>query len=307
MVALPDFDYGTPQLTRLVASQIEVLSSMTHLYEATHHLSKVRVLKPIQSKLEKAMSKAFKAQGKSFVKGLVKLKDKFPEPTTEVRRSWLISGLNPLREVLVDDELKVVFDNSEDDSLEAFVLPLEDAVKKALLAAGKQQIAELGYELNFKLSNPRAVAYIKAHGAELVTKINDETRSQIKTLITQATEEGWSYQETAREIIAKYDGMAVGVPGEFTSRAERIAVTEAGAAFEEGNFIPIQDLMDGGIEMQKRWDVAPELSKTGPCPDCQANADEDWIPADQEHQSGDMHPLQHVNCYCEEMYEAKGA
>jgi hypothetical protein len=290
---------------------LQLINALDRFYEASHHLSKVKIVSPIQAKLKRALDKAFTLQGKAFVKGLVKFKSEFPP---EVKESSPLHpllravGSRHLKEVLVFDDLAPVFDASDADSLQAFLLPLEDAVAKALKAAAMQQIAELGYSLSFKLSNPRAVAYIKAHGADLIAKINAETRAQIKTLITQAIEEGWSYQETARAIIAKYDGMAIAVPGNYTSRAERIAVTEAGNAYEAGNWIPIQDLMEGGISMEKSWDTAPELSKTGPCPEiCQPNADQGWIPADEPFGSGDDHPLGHVGCYCDCLYQAKGA
>jgi hypothetical protein len=277
---------------------LQVIDATTRLYEALHHADKVRVLHPLERKLGKALVKAFKAQGKAFMKGFVKLKDRFPAPTSEAYR---------LREVLTVDELAGLFDQSDKDSFEAFVTPLLDAVAASLLAAGKAQVAELGMGLNFTLKNPRAVAYLKAHGAELVANINATTREYINTILKQVAEEGWSYDQAARAIIERYGEFAVGVPGQFDSRAQRIAVNELGNAYCEGNFEPIQDLMDAGIKMEKSWDVAPELSQTGPCDECQANADQGWIPADEPFHSGDDHPLQHVNCYCDCYYEPKGA
>lgn len=272
---------------------LPVLDALTRLYEATHHAAKAKVMGRLQPKLEKALATAFRAQGKEFVKAFAKIKDRFTA----------VNEARQLREVITIEDVDSVFDDFEDNTLELFLKPLTPAIKAALLAAGKNQIAELGMKIAFDLKNPRAVAYLKAHGAEMVSKINQTTREYIKTIITQAADEGWSYDEVARAIISKYEEFAVGVPGKFESRAQRIAVTELGNAYEEGNFEPIQDLMDAGLEMEKYWDTAPELSKTGPCPEiCQPNNDQGWIPADEPFQSGAMTPLGHPGCYCDCYY-----
>jgi hypothetical protein len=286
---------------------LPLISSLTDLSEAIHHTQKVRALRPVERKLTIAMQIAFRKQGQSFVKGLVKLRGQFPTENSESRYQIGVGGAvyRKLNEKISIDDTDIYFDTSDDDSFDLFRKPIEDAVN-ALLAAGARNIlAELDVSLSFSLDNPRALTYIEQHGADLTAKINDETRSQIKTVLRQAVDEGWSYNQTAQQIIGRYDDMAVGVPGQFTSRAERIAVTECSEAYEEGNWIPIQDLAAGGVQTEKKWDVAPELSQKGPCDECQANADEGWIPSDQPHQSGDEHPLQHVGCYCDEYYQVK--
>ncbi len=288
---------------------LQLISPLYRLQEALHHTSKRAALAPAETKLEKALGKAFRAQGKSFVGGLVQLASQFP--TDQEERGFTITpggvlrpALRSLCEGLAVDDTDSYFDQADDDSFDLFQKPIEDAAKAMLTAGAGNLLAELHYDLAFDLSNPRAVVYIEQHGAALIAKINQETRSQIKTLLRQAVDEGWSYRKTARAIIARYGEMATGVPGNFTSRAERIAVTECGEAYEEGNWIPVQDLAEGGVKMEKSWDTAPELSKTGPCAEiCEPNGAEGWIPADQLHQSGDDHPLGHVGCYCDERYQ----
>ena len=201
-----------------------------------------------------------------------------------------------LREALTVAEINAFFEQSEADDKELFIQPIQSEGALMLGAGAEQLLAELNMGLSWDLANPLAYQYLEQHGAALIAKINNETRQTIKKLLLQASDESWSYQQTARNIIAEYDQMAVGVPGGYTSRAERIAVTEAENAYEEGNWIVAQDLASGGIQLEKKWDTAPELSKTGTCDICQANADEGWIPADQPHASGDEKPLAHVNC-----------
>ena len=54
--------------------------------------------------------------------------------------------------------------------------------------------------LSWDLANPLAYQYLEQHGAALIAKINDETRQTIKKLLLQASDESWSYQQTARNI-----------------------------------------------------------------------------------------------------------
>jgi hypothetical protein len=158
----------------------------------------------------------------------------------------------------------------------------------------------LKLDFSFSLKNPRAVDYLKAHGADLVASIDDTTRERVKTLVTQAVDEGWSYGDTARQMVQLYDEFAEGRPQDnIASRAHMIAVTEAGNSYEEGNYEVISGLKDDGIDAEKSWDTSSSASI---CDECQANADEGWIPAEDVHQSGDDHPLAHPGCECDEEY-----
>jgi len=269
---------------------LPLVEALTHFYEALHRTDKARVLRPAERKLEKAMQKTFRKQGAAFVKGFFKLRNKF-----EVQESAY------LREGIGDDDLDPIFDDAEND--DEFIEPIQSAAEDMLLAGAQQILSELDLSISFDLKNPRAVAYLKAHGADLVTKINSTTREYIKTLVTQAMDEGWSYQKTARMLIARYEEFAVGKPQQhIASRAQLIAVTESGNAYEAGNFIPIQDLMDSGIEMEKSWNTMGDNRVSA---GCLANEAEGWIPADQEHGSGDMTPLRFPGCRCDELYMTK--
>lgn len=288
---------------------LQLIESTRRLYEAVHHTSKTKVIVAAQPRLAKALKKGWHDQGQQVVNGLIKLKAEFPPEVSESFRLAPVLryvGSLRLREALNEDDLNSIFDDAEKSTFNQLSKPLEDAAGAMLLAGARQIISELNIQLSFDLKNPRAVAYIKAHGADLISQINDETRRMSKSILQQAAEEGWSYQKTARALVAEYDGFGADVPYRgMSNRGEFISVTELGQGYEEGNFIPIQDLMEGGVSMEKQWDTAPELSKTGPCADCQGNADEDWIPADQAHQSGDDHPLAHPDCYCDEYYQVK--
>lgn len=294
---------------------LHVIDALDHFLEAARKVSKQRALKPLQRKLEKAMRKAFELQGKSFLKGFGKLESKFPPAVQESDplAPWMRAvGRYVLREAIDAGDLDDLFDDAYDDSQDAFLDPIQEAAGAALVSGSKAMLAALGYDLSFDLTNPRAVAYLKAHGAELVKKIDETTRADIKHIVEYGIENGWSYSKTAQAIQRQFRGYydagswwnfdAPRPQGHIDSRAHLIAVTEAGEAYEAGNYAVIQDLTDGGLEMEKAWSTMKDDRVSQGCRDNEA---EGWIPADQEHQSGHMHPLRFPGCRCDELYRAK--
>ena len=275
------------------------------LYRLVHRAAKKKALEAESGKLAKALGKAFAAQGRALVKGLLPYQDTFvSEASREWERISLGYGMRRLHEALADDLVNGLFEKAAQETEKDFTDPLQEAESKMLQAGAKLILGELGYGLNFRLKNPRAVAYLEQHGGELIKGINEVTREEVRRLLSQASENGWSYSKVTRELTKLYDDFAVATNGTITSRAELIAVTEAGNAFEAGNFIPIQDLMDSGVGMEKQWDSTHEDDV---CEECAGNNAEGWIPADEAHQSGDMTPLAHPRCECDEFYQVKGA
>lgn len=258
-----------------------LLPALDRFLEAATAAQKWRVVGPQERKLRTALARAFRTQGKSFVAGFAKLRGAFTEAFTAA--DWI-----------------TIFNAATQDSFSLFLDPLQAGVEAALLAGATNLIAELGMDVSFSLRNPRAVAYVQAHGADLVRGIDDTTRSYLNTLLTQAADEGWSYQRTAEAITARYREFAVGVPQQhIRSRAELVATTELGNAYEAGNSIVVRDLTDAGLRMEKSWLTANDERVD---PDCQANQDAGWIPFDETFPSGDMEPLAHPACRCTALY-----
>lgn len=177
-----------------------------------------------------------------------------------------------------------------------FTKALTDAIGDGLLFGAKQLLADLGPEisiaLKFDLKNPRAVAYLAEHGAELVKGIDETTRDYLRTVITDGVRDGLSYDELARQIIDRYGEFAVGSPLQhIDSRAHLIAVTESGMAYVEGNAIIARDLQDDGLPMEKSWLTVGDGRVDEE--DCLPNEGQGWIPFDDAFQSGHMQPLAH--------------
>lgn len=251
--------------------------ALDHFLEAASVAQKWRTLRPMERRLTKAMSRAFRRQGKLFLSRFKTLQGRFEESITD--SDWLS-----------------IFDAVTGETTDLFLEPIQSYVQMALVLGAESLIAELEVDTAFGLRNPRAVAYLRQHGAELVRGINDTTRDHMRTLITQATEEGWSYNRLARAIREQFDGFAGLRPqAHIRDRATLVAVTELGEAYETGSAIVVRDLQDAGLVMEKSWlTVGDRRVSAG----CLENAAAGWIPFDEPFPSGHMHPLRFPGCRC---------
>lgn len=243
----------------------------------------------------------------------------YPPVEKEIARIFtkqrnLLAGKLRGREDITSSDLARIFDAISTETREEFSTAIQAAVVAGMLAgSSKKQLGavsegeddnpfqkvfdwlqqrinfqQLRISSTFNLKNPRAVTYLEKHGAELVSKVDDTTRKQLQTVLVNGMKKGWSYQRTAKELQKKF---------EFTScRSKMIAVTEIGNAYEEARWESIQEMMDSGLKMEKKWIT------TDPCPICSANGAQGWIPADELFASGDMKPTAHPNCKCDVLY-----
>lgn len=180
---------------------------------------------------------------------------------------------------------------------------IETATADAIALGMEQQAAELG--ISWDLKNPRAVAYAKRHAAEMVTRIDDETRRVIKQIVVEGTKEGWSYDEIARRITGKFSEFAAGKPQEhIDSRAHLVAVTEIGNAYEEGNLIVAEGLAGEGLPMEHAWQTVGDARVSAGCRENEAAG---WIPQEQAFPSGHMRPLRFPGCRCTGLYRRRRA
>lgn len=256
---------------------------------------KQRALLPLVKKLEGAVSAAFLDQGKAFLRRLARFRSKFPE----LQEAGDDGGGESL-----PDWLAPLFDKAAVETVRAFSEPLDEFTAAALAAGAQALIGEVGVEASFDLANPRAVEWMAEHGAERVTRINDTTRRQIHDIVVKAVDEGWSYDRTARAIIERFAEFAVGKPQEhIDSRAHLVAVTETAMAYEAGNRIAVQDLMDSGLTMEMKWLTVGDNRVSDGCRENQAAG---WIPAGGEFPSGHQHPPRFPGCRCCALYRRKG-
>ncbi len=262
----------------------KALEAIVALREATSVAAKWRVVRPAERRLKRAMSKAFVKQGREFLEDFDSLRSHFAEAMTLTTPP------------LPEDEWGPLFDQAAAETMDDFVEPIQDAIETAMPAGAATAGRELGIEAAFNLKNPRAVAYIEQHGAELVRGINETTREGLRTLLRIAADEGWSYDKTARMIKREFEGFAGLKPQlHIKDRATLVAVTEVGNAYEEGSSIVVRDLADAGLRMEKRWlNVGDSRVSDG----CRENSAAGWIPFDDAFPSGHAQPLRFPGCRC---------
>lgn len=260
---------------------LALIPPLTRFLESATVAGKWRVVGPLERKLQKDMRRAFTAQGAAFLTGFAGQRSKFNEALSP--QDWLS-----------------IFDTAARATYTLFLDPLEATAAAGLTAGAENVIADLGMDIAFNLRNPRAVQYLQQHGAQNVAGINDTTRSYLQTVITQGVDEGWSYARMAKAIKDRYAEFAVGVPQQhIRSRAELVAVTESGMAYESGSSIVVRDLQDGGLRMEKSWLTVGDARVD---PHCADNAAQGWIPFDEAFSDGSMQPLSHPACRCTALY-----
>lgn len=275
-----------------------LLPALDRFAEAASVAEKWRVLGPLERRLQRSIAKAFRSQGQKFVKQFAMLRPRFAEARAPQHR-----GTHALRETLTADDWLQIWDIVTGQTTETFFEVIQDAVRQALLAGARSAIADIGLDIAFTLANPRAVAYLDQHGYGLISQIDAVTRGNLATIISNGVREGWSYDRTAREIIALYSEMAVGKPQQhIESRAHLIAITEAGNAYEEGSSIVVRELQEAGLQMEKSWlTVGDNRVSAG----CHANQEAGWIPFNQTFPSGHLRPLRFPGCRCTALHRRR--
>lgn len=276
------------------------------LVEAMSVAQKWRELDRLVERGRSAVAKAFVAQGRLFVRAFGEMRPYFveaaitpPQPSPQ----WEGGRGLAVREAAIPDDVWLrLWGDVSAEMLRLMLAPVLDLNEMGLLLGAGAMAATLGidFEKAFSLKNPRAVAYLEEHGAALVTKINEETRSQMKTLVTQAVDEGWSYNRAAKAIRAQFDDFAGLKPQKhIRDRATLVAVTEAGQAYEAGSQQVALGLADVGISMEKYWhSVGDDRVSQG----CRDNEAAGWIAMTELFPSGHARPLRFPGCRCTAQY-----
>ena len=230
-------------------------------------------LDPLEPRLERLMATAFRKQARAFLTGFKRFEPWFPGP-----RHVFIAA----------DDIDALFDEAALHTVQVFRHPLDEFTARALASGMRAAVAEIGIGPSFTLEHPEAVTFLETNGAERVTQLNETTRTALRKIVTQAADEGWGYDKTARAIRKRYKDFSV-------TRAKNIAVYEVGNAYEHGNMLVAKELQDAGLVMQKHWlTVGDDRVR----PAHRANQAEGWIPLDDAFQNGSDRPPTDPKCRC---------
>ncbi len=154
------------------------------------------------------------------------------------------------------------------------------------IAAGEAPKREPVDLLSYR--DPDAVQWAESHAADLISKdgtggeLVDATRNMLRRTLAQAVKDKMTDRQIADALQRDY--------AFSRERAELIARTEVRNAVGHGRLAGAQRV---GMQ-SKDWRVSDD---EGPCPLCEANQAQGWIPIDKPFVSGAMAPLQHPRCF----------
>ena len=279
-------------LIQVVAYTLDVM----RLAEAAiTNLNRSKDLAQVRAKLEKALQKAWRKEEQEFLERLETLRGFFPpeEVKEAIIPPWYDWGM-----------ILAFLAEAQELTFLLFASPINEAVQRSLGLGIWREVQNLGISGAFDIAaQPEAMEYLRDYGARLVTNIDETTREYIRTQVSHAMDEGWSYNRTAKAISERYEQFRIGKPQQhIQSRAHLVAVTETGNAYEEGRMSTAQYLKSQGLEMEHYWsNVGDDRVSDG----CLANTAVGWIPLDQPFPSGHMRPLRFPGCRCTQLTRVK--
>ena len=100
----------------------------------------------------------------------------------------------------------------------------------------------------FDLSDPRVAIWLEGFAANSVTHISATTKKEIRRILKQGYDAGWSVAQLADELESQLGGMT-------ESRSYTIAQTEMGAAMNKGTY---EGYLQTGLELEKDWLDTPD-------------------------------------------------
>lgn len=258
---------------------------LSRFLEADRAMTRDRLLAKKIRPLQRQVAGIFTTQGEEFLKRFGRLRDEFSEAVTTA--DWL-----PLWTAVAKSTNAPFTETLDAAILDALILGGGELFKAIQTDAG-----ELG--ISWDLKNPRAVSYAQQHAAAQVVRINDTTRSYLNAMITQAADEGWSYDRLSRAIGDRFTEFATGGKN---PRSRRVAVYELGDAYEAGNAMAAEEMEAAGVEMEKKWlTVGDDRVR----PSHRESQAEGWQPLDHVFTSGEDRPPTDPGCRCVTLYRRK--
>ena len=242
------------------------------------------ILAPVKNKMQARFEAFFRRQKREFMSGFMRIKTK-----------WPIQESDP--PPLTPEQWEMIFDMIALDSIGVVGYDLVALAQEAMLKAGLMKAGSINISPSFTLANPAAKEYLENYGYNLITKVDNTTKTQLGRIITRGLDEGESYQKVARNIRDMFDGFSERKPqAHIRNRAELIAVTETGNAYTEAALIQSKSLQMAGLPMVKKWNtVGDDRVSDG----CRENESVGWIPLDNAFPSGHMRPLRFPGCRCD--------
>jgi HK97 family phage portal protein len=189
-------------------------------------------------------------------------------------------------------EVSLILDRLQNGNIERFRGVYAEAVNRA----GTNALEDLGLtELQFSLLQPSVVSYLDKAGAQLVKGVDATTKDRLATTLAEGIQGGENMLQLSDRVKTVFDATR--------ARANAIAVTESGAAYNAGTLEAWTQT--GGIVEKKVW----LSSRDDRVRETHADADGQEVPLSGVFQVGDatlafpgdgssQDPGETVNCRC---------
>jgi hypothetical protein len=252
----------------------ELLAQLDTFLEATRPFQKDITVRPLERRLQTKLRVTWAKQRRAVLAGLKRARTSFDE-------------------AIAPDELDRVVEHVRADP--TLIAVIEVLGTKAFDANVGHVAAELTIGGAFEGTFPAAADYLRQYGAARVAGIDDITRARLRRLLVDAAEKNWTYAKTAREITTMFDGFGRrAAQGYLRTRAELVAMTEIGDAYEHGGRMLAKELTAQGFNLDKKWIT----SASDVCPQCTDAAAQGWVGESDGFTNGFSGPLAHPGCRC---------
>lgn len=273
---------STPTAEQWAEAVDEVVDAAERLLETIRNKRKEKDLKQPYAETERGAKVMFREQKRVFMAEFRKFANEFREARNGPSRA----------------KVDKAWARAEKRG-KGLVKAIDRGSKTAINRGAKSAMSDLGaaeYGINFNLQDPLAQKFLKDNGLKKVKGINKTTRGRIQSVLNKAAKEGWSYKKTAEKIADIFDSSITAVQGSVISRAELIAVTEMGEAYEAGRQAVLDKFDKAGLKTQKTWITVGDERV---CEICAPNGGAGWIGGKENFPSGHERPLGHPACRCD--------
>jgi hypothetical protein len=269
--------------------KIFIFDSLDRLQEAANRVQRQRTIRKQEDKLAQIMARFFKEQKALVTPALVQ--------HWALAESVHLTTINDMY-LIEDSTLDRVFDLSTADINDRYAEITQRQIEITYQLGINNTTELLNLALSFELDSPLAQAYLDKRGVDLLKELNTTTKARIKAIVSNGVRDGLSYDKIARDIKAEFNDYAklpARGPKQIKSRAQLIAVTEVGNAYQAAGLATVRNAMDTGLKFEKKWSNTGDSRVSQGCLD---NTAQGWLDIDDTFQSGDDRPLRFPGCRC---------
>ncbi len=201
-----------------------------------------------------------------------------------------------IKEVAPDDEALRMAANATEAMNQRLDAIMRTNIENGWILGATQAHQIFRLEPSFSVLDDGAVRWMNNRAAEMVTKINAETRQLLADTLARGARAGDSTATLAKRIRSEVASMANVTEG----RAHLIATTELNNAMSEASLQTYTRLGVAG----KSWSTVGDDRVSE---DCLANEADGIIPMENSFSAGKQRPPQHPGCRCTLVPERMGA